>query len=98
MTDREVMSWDDLGAAARELAETVAADGYRPDMILGIARGGVLGAGAIGDALGVKNTITMDVEFYTGVEERLGMPMILPPAPEPDDFHDVRWPVPPRLS
>ena len=42
MTDREVMSWDDLGAAARELAETVAADGYRPDMILGIARGGLL--------------------------------------------------------
>jgi hypothetical protein len=90
MTDREVMSWDDLGVAARELAETVAADGYRPDMILGIARGGLLVAGAIGYALGVKNTFTMNVEFYTGVDERLDMPMILPPVPELVDFEHFR--------
>src|SRR5881392_4259192 len=78
---REVMSWDDLGAGARRLAEDVADDGYRPDMILGIARGGLLVAGALGYALGVKNTFTMNVEFYTGIDERLEMPMILPPVP-----------------
>src|SRR5947207_13043656 len=90
MTDREVMSWDDLGAAARELAETVAADGYRPDMVLGIARGGLLVAGAVGYALGVKNTFTMNVEFYTGVDERLDLPMILPPVPDLVDFAETR--------
>jgi hypoxanthine phosphoribosyltransferase len=84
------MSWDDLGRGARELAETVAADGYRPDMILGIARGGLLVAGAIGYALGVKNTFTMNVEFYTGVDERLEMPMILPPVPDLLDFAEFR--------
>src|SRR5256886_11361785 len=78
------MSWGDLGRGARELAEAVAADGYRPDMILGIARGGLLVAGALGYALGVKNTFTMNVEFYTGVDERLEMPMILPPVPVPE--------------
>ena len=46
----------------------------------GIARGGLLVAGAVGYALGVKNTFTMNVEFYTGVDERLDMPMLLPPA------------------
>src|SRR2546430_4561203 len=90
MSEREVMSWDDLGEGARELAETVAADGYVPDMILGIARGGLLVAGAIGYALGVKNTFTMNVEFYTGIDERLDMPMILPPVPDLVDFAEFK--------
>ena len=84
------MSWDDLGRGSRELAEAVAADGYRPDMILGIARGGLLVAGGIGYALGVKNTFTMNVEFYTGVDERLELPMILPPVPDLVDFQETR--------
>jgi hypoxanthine phosphoribosyltransferase len=90
MSEREVMSWDDLGRGSRELAEAVAADGYRPDMILGIARGGLLVAGGLGYALGVKNTFTMNVEFYTGVDERLEIPMILPPIPDLVDFHETR--------
>ncbi|MGH3050530.1 MAG: phosphoribosyltransferase, partial [Gaiellaceae bacterium] len=58
---REIMSWDNLGAGSRELAEAVVADGYVPDMVLGIARGGLLVGGALGYALGVKNTFTMNV-------------------------------------
>jgi hypothetical protein len=90
MSEKEVMSWEDLGAGARELAEAVAADGYHPDMVLGIARGGLLVGGALGYALGVKNTFTMNVEFYTGIDERLDMPMILPPVPDLVDFAETR--------
>ena len=90
MTEREVMSWPDLGAGARSLAEAVADDGYHPDIVLAIARGGLLVAGALGYALGVKNTFTMNVEFYTGIDERLDMPMILPPLPDLVDFEDTR--------
>jgi hypoxanthine phosphoribosyltransferase len=79
--EREVMAWDDLGAGARDLAQIVHDDGYRPDMVLAIARGGLLVAGALSYALGVKNTYTMNVEFYTGIDERLPVPMILPPVP-----------------
>jgi len=86
--ERELMSWADLGTGARDLALAVADDGWMPDMILGIARGGLLVAGALGYALGVKNTFTMNVEFYTGVDERLEMPMILPPVPDLVDFAD----------
>ena len=85
---------DDVGRPrrrrARRLPSAVAADGYRPDMILGIARGGLLVAGALGYALGVKNTFTMNVEFYTGIDERLEMPMILPPVPDLVDFDETR--------
>src|SRR6476660_6548728 len=84
------MSWHELGTGARDLAEAVAADGYVPDMILGIARGGLLVAGAIGYALGVKNTFTMNVEFYPGIDERLDMPMILPPVPDLVDCADCK--------
>jgi uncharacterized protein len=87
---RERMTWDDLGRGARDLAEQVAADGYRPDLILGIARGGLLVAGALAYALGVKNTFTMNVEFYTGVDERLPVPMLLPPVPDLVNLHDSR--------
>jgi len=88
--ERETMSWSDLGVGGRELAEAVVADGYRPDIILGVARGGLLVAGALGYALGVKNTFTMNVEFYTGIDERLEMPMILPPVPDLVDFAETR--------
>ena len=80
--EREVMAWDELGEGARDLAERIHGDGFEPDVILAIARGGLLVAGALGYALGVKNTYTMNVEFYTGVDERLPAPMILPPVPE----------------
>ena len=87
---RELMSWQDLGDGARELAELVHRDGYKPDIVLAIARGGLLVGGAVGYALGVKNTFTMNVEFYTGVDERLEMPMLLPPVPDLVDFAEQR--------
>ena len=87
---RELMSWDDLGDGARELARQIYDDEYRPDMVLAIARGGMLVAAALGYALGVKNTFTMNVEFYTGVDARLEMPMILPPVPDLVDFAETR--------
>ena len=84
------MSWEDLGAGTRALAHAIRDDGYRPDMVLAIARGGMLVASALGYALGVKNTFTMNVEFYTGVDQRLEMPMILPPVPDLVDFAETR--------
>lgn len=76
------MTWDSFGVASRELAVLVADSGYEPDLILAIARGGLLAAGALGYALAVKNLYTMNVEFYTGVDARLPVPMILPPVPD----------------
>lgn len=88
--EREILTWEGFGVASRELAELVAESGYDPDIILAIARGGLLTAGALGYALSVKNTFTMNVEFYTGVNERLSVPMILPPVPTLVDLTDSR--------
>ena len=88
--DRERMSWTELGDGSRALAEAVHADGYRPDIVLGIARGGLLVAGGLAYALGVKNICSLNVEFYTGVDERLELPMLLPPVPDLVDFAETR--------
>lgn len=78
--EREELDWESYGRAVRELAAMVADDGYRADMVLAIARGGLFCAGSLGYALSVKNIYVMNCEYYTGVGERLPVPVILPPA------------------
>lgn len=78
--EREILDWDTFGRASRELAETIAADRFRPDAIIAIARGGLPLAGALGYALDVKMLGSLNVEFYTGVESRLDEPIVLPPT------------------
>lgn len=78
--ERETLTYELFGTASRELAEQVAADGFEPDLILAIARGGLFLGGALGYALDVKNLFVMNVEFYTGVDERLDLPVVLPPT------------------
>jgi hypoxanthine phosphoribosyltransferase len=76
------MTWDDLGAAADDLAGQIRASDFRPDAVLALARGGLPLAGTLAYALGVKSMATLNVEFYTGVEERLEEPLLLPPVPD----------------
>ena len=86
MDEREDLSWQAFGEASRELAKIIAADGFEPDLILSIARGGLFLAGALGYALAVKNLHVMNVEFYDGVGTTLDMPVMLPPVPSAVDF------------
>lgn len=81
-SEHEVLSWAAFGDASRELATQIAADGFRPDLILAIARGGLFSAGALGYALDVRNLSVMNVEFYTGEKERAELPVMLPPVPD----------------
>ncbi|NAZ88552.1 phosphoribosyltransferase [Kineococcus indalonis] len=78
--DREVLTWSLFGEAVHELATTIADGGYRPDVLLGIARGGLPLAAGLAYALDVKETGTINVEFYTGVDSRLEEPVVLPPS------------------
>ena len=90
MSDREELSWQLFGSAAHELATDVTADGFAPDLILAVARGGLFVAGALSYALDVKNVHLTNVEFYTGVDERLDVPVLLPPVPSTVDLSGAR--------
>ena len=87
---REVMTWDLFGSASRELAVKVAESGFEPDILLGIARGGLIPAGALAYALECKNLFTISVEFYTGVDQRLEVPVVLPPFLDARDLDDAK--------
>lgn len=76
---REILTWDEFGTAARSLAGDVLRSGFRPDVVIAIARGGLLLAGAISYALGTKACGSINVEFYTGIDERLPEPVLHPP-------------------
>ena len=88
--ERETLTYELFGAAARSLARQVADDGFEPDLVLAIARGGLFLGGALGYALDVKNLFVMNVEFYTGVDERLDMPVMLPPVLDRVDLTGAR--------
>ena len=88
-SEKLTLSYEGFGLAIRELAQSIADSGYKPDAILSIARGGFLIGGALGYALGVKNTLAMSVEFYTGENQRLPVPVDLPPIPKVSDFQGL---------
>ena len=81
-TERERLSYEQFGVADRELATTILQSDFKPDIILSIARGGFFLGAALGYALEVKNSFTISVEFYTGIDQRLPLPIVLPPIPD----------------
>ncbi|NII50377.1 phosphoribosyltransferase [Frigoribacterium endophyticum] len=77
---REVLGWLEFGDAARHLARDVVAADFTPDVIVAVARGGLVLAGSIAYALDTKMCGSINVEFYTGVDARLPEPVLLPPT------------------
>ena len=58
---REKLTYEAFGDAVRELAQTIADDGYEPDVVLSIACGDVFVAGGLAYALDCKNLHLVNV-------------------------------------
>ncbi|OCG74221.1 phosphoribosyltransferase [Microbacterium sediminis] len=78
--ERETLTWQGFGDATRELSRRIVDSGFVPEVVVAIARGGLLPAGAIAYGLGVKNCGAINMEFYTGIGTVLDAPEVLPPA------------------
>src|SRR5699024_2246028 len=79
LDEKEILTWDLFGQSARELAQTIADSDYDPEIVIAVARGGLLPAGALAYALGLKLSDAINVEFYTDVHETLPDPILLAP-------------------
>jgi len=77
---KETLSWEAFGEATRELSRMIVADRFDPEVVVAIARGGLLPGGAIAYGLGAKNCGALKVEFYTGIGTALTGPDALSPA------------------
>ena len=86
---REILTYELFGRGIQELSQQVADAAFEPDILLGIARGGLIPAGALAYALDCKNLFTISVEFYTGVNARLDVPVMLPPFLNAKDLDDA---------
>lgn len=81
---REVLTWERFGVASRQLAQQIADSGFVAEIVVAIARGGLLPAGALAYALGTKAAGTLNVEFYSDIEETLPDPVVLEPMLDTD--------------
>ncbi|PWD51343.1 phosphoribosyltransferase [Serinibacter arcticus] len=88
--DREVLTWGEFGHAMRDLARTIVSSAWQPEVVVAIARGGLVPAGAIAYALETKAMGTLNVEFYRGVGETLPDPIVLPPALDTSELSGLR--------
>ena len=86
LVDKEVLTWEGFGTACRELATLVADSSFRPEILVAVARGGLLPGGGLSYALGIKLTDAINVEFYTDVEETLPDPVLLAPHLDTDSI------------
>ena len=87
---KEILTWEGFGAAQRELAQQIVDSGYEPEIIIAVARGGLLPAGALSYSMGVKLSDAINVEFYPDVHETLPDPVLLEPLLDVDSIDGRR--------
>ncbi|MDO8339786.1 MAG: phosphoribosyltransferase [Candidatus Burarchaeum sp.] len=66
-------TWAEIDTMCEELALTIEKSGFKPDVIVGIARGGWVPARLLSDKMNNEHVASMRVEFYTapGVTNRV---------------------------
>ncbi len=60
----KLVKWSDVVEWSRKLSEKIIKDGFQPDVIVAIARGGVTPARLLCDYLGVMDLLTIKVEHW----------------------------------
>jgi len=75
-----VPSWDQIYNMLLELADKILRDRFHPDVIVGISRGGWPPARVISDLLEKSELANVRVEFYSGIAETKGKPVITQPV------------------
>jgi uncharacterized protein len=69
LTRLRYIGWPEYGRSLEKLAELVAAEGLKFDLVIGIARGGLPVAMVVSDRLGAKVDF-INVKSYTGLGKR----------------------------
>ena len=90
LVEKEILTWERFGTCCRELARQIADSGFEPEVLIAVARGGMLPGGGLSYALGVKLTDAINVEFYTDVHETLPDPVLLAPMLDTDSIKGKR--------
>ncbi len=73
----EVPTWNRIYTMLLSQAEKIRQSSFKPDVIVGVTRGGWVPARVLSDLLGVPDFATVRVEFYLGVAETRNEPVLI---------------------
>jgi len=76
----EIPSWEFIYELLLDLASQIRKTGFKPDVIVGVARGGWPPARIMSDLLENPEIANVKAEFYLGVAETKGEPVITQPV------------------
>jgi hypoxanthine phosphoribosyltransferase len=76
----EIPSWDEIYRLLLSLANTIRNNSFRPEIIVGLSRGGWLPARVMSDLLENPKLANVAAEFYVGIAETKGKPVITQPV------------------
>lgn len=77
----EIPSWNQICDMLVELADKIQAEGFKPEIIVGISRGGWLPARVLSDFLEMPYITSVSAEFYVGIYETNHEPRLTQPIP-----------------
>lgn len=73
------LTWEDVQAAAEKTADKIKKDGFIPDIMIAISRGGFDPARIISDQLSIRKLASLQVIYYSSVNEKMKEPQVLFP-------------------
>jgi hypoxanthine phosphoribosyltransferase len=76
----EVPTWNQIYDMLLNLAEKIRKDEFKPDLIVGVSRGGWPPARVLSDLMDNPNLANVRAEFYLGVAETKGEPVLTQPV------------------
>jgi len=75
-------TWDEIYAMLLSLATKVKESGFRPDLIVGVSRGGWVPGRILSDLLANAHTANVKIEFYVGIGQTTKKPVVTQPISE----------------
>ena len=72
----EVPTWNQIYDMLLNQAQKIHSDGYKPDITIGIARGGLVPARVLSDLLETLSLATVQVEFYLDIAQTRKEPVL----------------------
>ncbi len=72
----EVLTWKKIHNMLLSQAGKIRQSGFKPDVIVGVARGGWVPARVLSDFLGIADLVIVRVEFYLGVAKTRNAPVL----------------------
>ena len=76
----EIPSWEQIYEMLLNLADKIRKDRFKPDIIVGVSRGGWVPGRVMSDLLENPQIANVKAEFYKGVAETKGEPIITQPV------------------